>query len=151
MRNLGSGWIAIGPAALLLLAGCVENVPAHTHHGGAAINETYAVTAINGRAPAPAVGRGNSYEVMLMGTAVSVSLGCSNIAVSGVVADGVFRASDPVGGGVVTGAGTCGIPAEQQWEPQLRKSLLAGEVRVTRRANAVTLAAPNLVVEGRSR
>jgi hypothetical protein len=149
MRHIGFGAVAIGP--FLLLAGCMEKVPAGTHQSGAAMNGTYAVTAINGRAPAPAVGRGNGYEVILMETGISVSLGCSNIAVSGVVADGVFRASDPVAGGVVTGAGTCGIPAEQQWEPRLHKSLLAGEVRVTRRANAVTLAAPNLVVEGRSR
>ncbi|HZG10283.1 MAG TPA: hypothetical protein VEZ70_15035 [Allosphingosinicella sp.] len=151
MRNLRSSPVAIGPAALLLLAGCVEKVPAGTNQSGAAMNGTYGVTAINGRAPAPAVGRGNAYEVILMETGISVSLGCSNISVSGVVADGVFRASDPVAGGVVTGAGACGIPAEQQWEPRLHRSLLAGEVRVTRRAKAVTLAAPNLIVEGRSR
>ena len=142
---------ALGPAAVLLLAGCSDKGPAATRQSEGATSETYAVTAINGRAPAPAVGRGNRYEISLFDTGISFSLGCGNVAVNGAIRDGVFRASDPVNGGIVTGAAPCGIPADQQWEPRLHSKLLAGEVRVTRRAGAVTLSAPGLIAEGRVR
>lgn len=115
------------------------------------MNTIYAITAINGQAPAPAVGRGNRYQIHLFETGMSFSLGCSTVAVTGSIVGGVFRAADPFNGGVVTGSGTCGIPLGKQWEPRLHRNLLAGEVKVTQRADTVTLAAPNLVVEGRTR
>lgn len=112
---------------------------------------TYTVSTINGEAPGPATtGRGNRYEIRLFETGISVSLGCSNVAVAGSVVDGVFRASDPTDGGIVTGSRTCEAPVERQWEPKLQRHLLAGEVRVVKRADTVTLVAPGLVVEGRA-
>ncbi|MFN3389296.1 MAG: hypothetical protein ACK40O_10215 [Allosphingosinicella sp.] len=115
------------------------------------MDETYTVTAINGKAPGPAVGRGNRYEVSMLPTGISFSLGCGTVAVAGTVENGMFRASDPQSGGVVTGGGACGIPAAQQWEPQLHRKLLAGEVRVARQEDRLTLSAPDLVVQGRKR
>lgn len=141
---------AIGSAALLLLAGCMEKRPVGPQQGQSAMNQAYAVTAINGRAPAAPVGRGNRYEIRMLDTGISFALGCSNMAIAGSVVDGVFQASDQ-SGGIVTGTGTCGIPADQQWEPRLQRSLLAGEVRVSRSGERVTLTAPDLVIEGRSR
>lgn len=143
--------MAYGPAALFLLAGCMAKGPAGTEQSRVPMNEMYKVIAINGEAPASAVGRGNRYEVRLLESGISFSLGCSTVAIGGSVIDGVFRASDPINGGIVTGSGTCGIPVERQWESRLHRSLLAGEVRVTKRTDAVTLAAPNLIVEGRVR
>jgi hypothetical protein len=115
------------------------------------MNRIYAVTAINGQPPAPAVGRGNRYQIHQFESGLSFSLGCSTVAVTGSVVDGVFRAADPINGGVVTGSGNCGIPLDKQWEPRLHRSVLAREVKITRRGDSVTLAAPNLVVEGRAR
>lgn len=129
----------------------MEKGPAASQPIGTAMNQTYAVTSINGQAPAPAVGRGNRYEIRLLDTGISFSLGCGTVAVAGSVADGVFRASDRQGGGVVTGGAECGIPADRRLEPKLHRNLLAGEVRVTRISDKVTLAAPGLIVEGRAR
>jgi hypothetical protein len=39
------------------------------------MNRTYAVTSINGKAPPPAVGRANAYEIGLSDSALSFSLG----------------------------------------------------------------------------
>jgi len=116
------------------------------------MSNVYQVVSINGEAPPPAVGRGNRYEIRLLENGISVSLGCSNVAVAGSVADdGLFRASDPANGGVVTGSGTCGIAVDRQLEPRLHRSLLAGEVKLTGRAGTLTLTAPSLVIEGRAR
>lgn len=111
---------------------------------------TYQVSAINGVTPGPVVGRGNRYEVSLHETGISVSLGCNTVAVAGAVVSNLFRASDP-NGGLVTSPGTCGIPSDQQLEPRLHRHLLAGEVRVSTRADGLILTAPSLVIEGRAR
>jgi hypothetical protein len=118
---------------------------------GAAMNRTYAVTSINGKAPPAAVGRANAYEISLSDSALSFSLGCGNVAISGSFVDGLFRADDPVNGGVVTGGGPCGIPPDKRLEPTLHRHLMEGRVKVIRSSNSVTLAAPGLVIEGQSR
>lgn len=129
----------------------MEKGPAGPRQDRPAMNRTYAVTAINGKAPPPAVGRANAYEIRLSDTALSFSLGCGNVSISGSYVDGLFRAEDPVNGGVVTGGGPCGIPPEKRLEPTLHRHLMEGRVKVIRSSNSVTLAAPGLTVEGRAR
>lgn len=116
--------------------------------GQTVASQIYHVTSINGKTPLPPVGRGNRYEIILHPKGISVSLGCSTIALAGRIVEGRFAPSKADEGAIVTESGTCGIPITQQLEPHFQKALLSGSVRTVRTDQKISLWSSDLKIEG---